>query len=205
MMTQELPDLIGFEWRLRRWTAGITALAFSVLQIFPAHAFADQDPIPTWLKEDRGGWLSAEKAQRMQKADQELLAHLSTLEQAQQRFITTHPSGLEAQYANQELVVARDAQGNLLWEPTLDDYQKIQNGTLLLVDGTLQVVKAGQLTRQVAVGGTETVYRTDGRVDYETALDGTRTDYSYQGQSLSPAPRTPSPAIWCSNTTPRDT
>jgi len=178
-MNQELPDLIEFAWRLRRWTAAVTAFAFFILQIFPARAFAERDPIPAWLKEDHGGWLSAEKAQRMQHADQELLTRLSALEQAQQRFITTHPSGLQVQYAGQEAVVARDAEGNLLWEPTLDDYRKVQNGTLLLADGTLQVIRNGQLSRQVDAVGNEAVFRTDGRVDHETAADGTRTDYAY--------------------------
>ncbi len=189
MADRTLPDLVGSKaWRKgRTWNrparliAALTAFTFTFLQFAAPFASAEQDPIPTWLKEDNGGWVSADKAQRMQRADQDLLTHLSALEQAQQRFITTHPSGLEAQYANQELVVARDKSGNLLWSPTFDDYQRLQNGTLLLVDGTLQVVRDGRLTRQVAVDGAETVFRTDGRVDHETALDGTRTDYSYSG------------------------
>ena len=172
-MRRALPD------SLLRITAAVTAFAFLSLQLFAPLARAEENPLPTWLREEQGGWVPAEQAQRMQRADQDLLTHLSALEQAQQRFITTHPSGLEVQYADQEAVVARDSAGNLLWAPTLDDYRKVQNGTLLLVDGTLQVVKNGQLVREVDAAGNEAVFRADGRVDHEIAADGTRTDYAY--------------------------
>ncbi|MBI3332902.1 MAG: hypothetical protein HYZ93_02290, partial [Candidatus Omnitrophica bacterium] len=167
---------------LTRLVAGLTASTFTLLQLFTSIpvALAQEERLPHWLRQEEGGWVPAEQAQRMQRADQELLQHLSTLEQAQQRFITTHPSGLQAQYAAGEMVVARDSQGDLLWAPTVDDYRRIQNGTLLLADGTLQVVRNGRLSRQVAVDGSEAVYRADGRVDHETAPDGIRTDYSYQ-------------------------
>ncbi len=187
MADRTLPDLVGSKaWRKGgawKWStravAGLTAFTFTFLQFTTPFASAEQPTLPDWLKEENGGWVSQEQAARMQKADQDLLTHLSALEQAQQRFVTTHPSGLEVQYADQEAVVARDSAGNLLWAPTLDDYRKVQNGTLLLVDGTLQVVKEGQLARQVDAMGNEAVFRADGRVDHEVAADGTQTDYTY--------------------------
>jgi|GEM_PF-3174423 len=186
-MTQELPEPVRFirrPWRrkhvwsgLSRAIASLTAFALLLSQLAAPAAAAEQNNLPHWLTEKEGGWVSPEQAGRMQRADQDLLAHLSALDQAQQRFTLSHPSGLQTQYVDGEMVVARDAEGNLLWAPTLDDYQKLKNGTLLLADGTLQVVRNGALTRQVDPFGNETVFGEDGQVEYEIAADGTRTTY----------------------------
>lgn len=172
-MKRALPDSV------LRFTAAVTAFAFISLQLFAPVARAENDPIPAWLMEDQGGWLSAGQAQKMQRADQELLAFLSSLQNSQDRMVTSSESGVEALYAGQELIAARDSGNNLLWTPTLNDQGEVENGTLLLADGTLQTLRDGQVVRQVDPFGTEVLFDENGRASSETAADGTRSDYSY--------------------------
>ena len=58
---------------LNRITAAVTAVAFLSLQLFAPLARAEENPLPNWLREENGGWVPTEQAQRMQKADQDLL------------------------------------------------------------------------------------------------------------------------------------
>ena len=166
--------------RRRGWFKGVSllvAIAFSFTQVIPA--WASHEDLPKWLRKDEGGWLSADQAQKLHKADQELLAFLSTLKSTQERLITKSPGGVEALHANSQLVVAQDPAKNLLFKPTLNADSKVQDGTLLLADGTLQVIKAGQVVRQVDPLGTETFFDAGGRPSSEVAPDGVRSDYTY--------------------------
>ena len=164
---------------MKRVVAAVTAFAFLSTQLFAPIARAEENPLPSWLREEQGGWVPAAQAHRMNRADQELLAFLNTLQDSQNRLVSTSPSGVEALYADQALVVARDAQGNLLWSPALDDHGQVQDGTLLLIDGTLQTFRGGQVVRQVDPFGTEVTFDSQGRALAEIAADGTRSDYSY--------------------------
>ena len=187
LMTQVLPDLrvIDQPWRRRgRWNlaarlcAGVTLFAFISFQLLSLPALADE-PIPAWLKEEQGGWVSPEQAKTLQRADQALLARLTAVEEAAQRFITQHPGGVQALHVGQDLLVTRDSSNNLLFTPVLDENGELQEGTLIAEDGTLQVYQGGRLLRQVDPLGTETFFRADGTPEYEIALDGTRTDVSF--------------------------
>ncbi len=164
---------------MKRVVAAFTAFAFFSFQLFTPFARAEQEPIPQWLKEDRGGWLSAKQAQGAQRADQELLTRLAAIQENAQRLTTRSDSGIEALQVDGQLLAVRDPQRNVLLAPVLDSAGAVQDGTLLLADGTLQVFRQGALVRQVDLFGNETFFRTDGRADYEVAADGIRSDYSY--------------------------
>ncbi len=137
------------------------------------------DDLPEWLLEESGGWLSNLQLETLRRNDRDLLNRLALLSQSQDRFITARPDGTEALYVDGRLIVVRDVQNDLLWEPVFDSDQKAKDGTLLLADGTLQVIQAGHLTRQVTSAGAETTYGTDGRMQSQITPEGSRTDYRY--------------------------
>jgi len=177
-MWVEKPWREGGRWRFFfRFLAGALTFSFGVFSVYPSLLFAQHEDLPSWLKEENGGWVSFDQARKMHRADSDLLAYLSSLEEARDRYMTSHPSGFQVQYVGDKAVVGRDRSGNLLWAPTLDDYQRLWDGTLLLSDGTLQVIKAGRLIRQVDALGNEAVFRLDGLLDHEVTVDGTRIDY----------------------------
>ncbi|MBI1953253.1 MAG: hypothetical protein HYS41_03930, partial [Candidatus Omnitrophica bacterium] len=179
-------------WSLAaRGTAALTVFCFVLTQL-PLQVFAQHPELPEWLKEEQGGWVSAEQAQRLHKADAELLTFLSTLEQSKERLVTASASGIQTLHAGGQPVVSRDTANNLLFKPTVEIASPAKeqgglamtgtetiSGTLLLADSTLQDIKEGRIVRKVDPFGTETFFDVSERPLYEIAPDGTRTDYGY--------------------------
>ena len=176
----------GWRW-IGREVAAVTAAAFFFSQVAVPAAFADQPKLPDWLKKENGGWLSDQQAEGLSHADQQLLDHLAALNaalqdptQGVQRVTTGSSSGVEAQYIGQELIAARDAGGNVVFTPTLEQSTgKVLDGFFLLADGTLQDIENGRVLSEFTLDGRETAFRADSRVDFEVSPEGIRSDYAY--------------------------
>ncbi len=168
-------------WRFSfRFISAFTLFAFVLLQLGFIPAQAANNNLPDWLADEQDAWLNINQMDQLQKADAALITRLNALNAAQQQLTTQSADGVKALHLDGAVAVAKDAQGNALLLPEFNDQQQLQNGTLLLEDGTLQTITNGKVARQKDLFGNETIFLEDGRVNYEIAADGTRSDYSYQ-------------------------
>ena len=136
--------------------------------------------VPSWLWENGGGLAPGVKARFLKLADEEFLDRLRQLKDSSFRpYVTTNASGVQAQFLQYDPVVVKDAEGNLLFLPVLDEEEKVQEGVLILADDTLQIIKEGKLVRQMRSNGEETLYDSKGRIVSETSFNGTVSEYRY--------------------------
>jgi YD repeat-containing protein len=156
------------------------AIFLIVSFVFVEFGFAQEDYSAHEQHADYGGFIPYAQAQRLMEADAATVDKLNAIENARSRFTVKTADNQDLLYVDDVIAAAKDAEGNIVFDPVFDDENNLQDGRVILADGTVQFYQDGKLVKAYTTYGTFLSYSDDGLITKETFPDGAESFYVYE-------------------------